>query len=245
MLPYTFQGIPEDPEPRLGGLVRLLVVEDERRIAEILEAALRRASFAVDTVSRCSHAHHALSTVPYDAAILDLGLPDGDGLELLAKLRSDGNRVPVLVLTARDTVDDRVRGLDAGGDDYLVKPFATSELIARIKALLRRPGGLLGSILTAGNVSFDTAERDVRVAGVTLALPRREAAILEHLMRRQGRVVPKSLLLEKIYGYDDEIESNAIPVHVHHLRRKLEEAGCSASIHTVRGVGYLLTEAQA
>ena len=222
--------------------MRLLVVEDEARIAEILDAALKRAGFVVDTVGTCAHAAQALAGVPYDAAIFDLGLPDGDGLDLLSRIRAAGNRVPILVLTARDTVDDRVKGLNAGGDDYLVKPFATTELIARIKALLRRPGGSLGKTLNAGNLAFDTVERGVRVAGAVINLPRREAAILEHLMRRQGRVVPKSLLLEKLYGFDEEIESNAIPVHVHHLRRKLEEAGCDAGIHTVRGVGYLLEE---
>ncbi|APV50240.1 DNA-binding response regulator [Betaproteobacteria bacterium GR16-43] len=222
--------------------MRLLVVEDEARITEILEVALRRAGFTVDVVTRCREAREAFANAPYDAAILDLGLPDGDGLELLAHLRSQGNAVPILILTARDAVDDRVRGLDRGGDDYLVKPFDVKELLARVKALLRRPGGLLGSTLTAGNISFDTVECHVRVGTQSVALPRREATILEHLMRRLGRVVPKGLLLEKLYGFDDEVESNTIPVHVHHLRRKLEEAGCDAAIHTVRGVGYLLTE---
>jgi DNA-binding response OmpR family regulator len=145
-------------------------------------------------------------------------------------------------LTARDAVEDRVRGLDAGADDYLVKPFAMTELIARTKALLRRPGGALGMTLRAGNVSFDTVERDVRVGGVSLILPRRECAILENLMRRLGRVVPKPVLEEKLYGLNDEPGSNTIPVHVHHLRRKLLDAGSTAEIHTVRGVGYLLTE---
>ncbi|MBI3714534.1 MAG: response regulator transcription factor [Betaproteobacteria bacterium] len=222
--------------------MRLLVIEDEKRITEILDAALKRAGFAVDIVSRCGQARLALANTRYDAAILDLGLPDGDGLDLLAQVRHSGVQVPILVLTARDTVEDRVRGLDAGGDDYLVKPFAASELIARVKALLRRPGGSLGKILTAGNIAFDTVECDVRVDGRSIALPRREATILEHLMRRQGRVVPKSLLLDKLYGFDEEVESNTIPVHVHHLRRKLEEAGCNTGIHTVRGVGYLLME---
>jgi len=222
--------------------MRLLVVEDEVRIAEILGHALTRAGFAVDAVQRGAQAWPALAQVPYDAVILDLGLPDGDGLGLLARARAAGLKVPVLILTARDAVEDRVKGLDAGADDYLVKPFAMTELVARIKALLRRPGGSLGKVLVAGNIAFDTVERGVQVGGVSVALPRREAAILEHLMRRLGRVVPKSLLLEKLYGFDEEIESNAIPVHVHHLRRRLEEAHCDAGIHTVRGVGYLLVE---
>jgi len=222
--------------------VRLLVIEDEPRIAEILKSALRQAGFIVDAVHLCADAREALVLIRYDAAILDLGLPDGDGLELLTEVRTAHNRVPILILTARDAVEDRVSGLDTGADDYLIKPFATNELIARIKALLRRPGGALGLELHAGNIDFDTVGRDVRIGSTLLQLPRRECAVLEHLMRRQGRVVPKSILEEKLYGIDDELESNAVPVHVHHLRRKLQEAKATAEIHTIRGVGYLLTE---
>src|SRR5215467_5059906 len=222
--------------------MRLLLIEDEPRISELIKAALERAEFVVDAVRLRSDAREALANTSYDAAILDLGLPDGDGLSLLVELRRDGNQVPVLILTARDAVEQRVLGLDAGADDYLVKPFAMSELIARTKALLRRPGGALGTTLQAGNTVFDTIGRDVSIAGVPLQLPRRETAILEHLLRRQGRVVPKSVLEDKLYGIDKELESNAVPVHVHHLRRKLQDAGASAEIHTVRGVGYLLAE---
>jgi DNA-binding response OmpR family regulator len=233
----------------LGGAVRvldsdmrLLVVEDEGRIAELVKAGLARAGFAVDVVGLCGDARAALAVTSYDAAVVDLGLPDGDGLHLVRELRKEGNQTPVLVLTARDAVEDRVCGLDTGADDYLVKPFAMTELVARTKALLRRPGGALGITLKAANISFDTIERDVRIGGISLTLPRRESAILEHLMRRLGRVVPKSLLEEKLYGLDDEHGSNTIPVHVHHLRRKLLDGGANAEIHTVRGVGYLLTE---
>jgi DNA-binding response OmpR family regulator len=222
--------------------VRLLVIEDEPRIAEILKSGLQRAGFAVDVLHRCADAREALAVIIYDAAILDLGLPDGDGQDLLTELRSAHNGVPILVLTARDAVEDRVSGLDAGADDYLVKPFATTELIARTKALLRRPGGALGVKLQAGNVILDTVGRDVRVGDLSLPLPRRECTILEHLLRRQGRVVPKTVLEEKLYGIDEELESNAVPVHVHHLRRKLQDLKASAEIHTVRGIGYLLTE---
>jgi DNA-binding response OmpR family regulator len=225
--------------------MRVLIIEDEARIAEILRTALRRAGFVVDAVALCADARAAFATIPYDVAILDLGLPDGDGLSLLGELRSDNNRLPILVLTARDAVEDRVSGLDSGADDYLVKPFAIAELIARTKALLRRPGGALGTMLKAGNVTFDTIGRNVVVGSVSVLMPRRETAILEHLMRRLGRVVPKTVLEEKLYSFDDELESNAIPVHVHHLRRKLVDAGATAEINTVRGVGYLLTEAQA
>lgn len=222
--------------------MRLLVVEDEARIAEIVRAGLVRDGFAVDVVRLCADAQEALATNPYDAAILDLGLPDGDGLKLLKELRAGRNAVPVLVLTARDAVEHRVAGLDAGADDYLIKPFAMAELVARTKALLRRPGGALGATLKAGNIAFDTIGRDVRIDQGVLLLPRREAAILEHLMRRVGRVVPKALLEEKLYGLDDELGSNAIPVHVHHLRRKLMDASATVEIHTVRGVGYLLVD---
>jgi DNA-binding response OmpR family regulator len=222
--------------------MRLLIVEDETRITEILKQALEQSGFAVDALLFYADAQQALALAPYDAMILDLGLPDGDGMKLLEEIRSAGNRLPVLILTARDAVEDRVSGLDRGADDYLVKPFAMTELIARTKALLRRPGGALGTILEAGNVNFDTIGRDVWVGGVQVVMPRRESAILEHLMRRLGRVVPKAVLEEKLYGIDEELESNAIPVHVHHLRRKLLEAGATAEIHTVRGVGYFLSE---
>src|ERR1700732_1285548 len=227
--------------------MRLLIVEDEARIAELVKAGLARAGFAVDVGGQCSDARAALSVTSYDAAVVDLGLPDGDGLDLLRELRTKGNLTPVLVLTARDAVEDRVCGLDTGADDYLVKPFAMAELVARTKALLRRPGGAPGTTLEAGNIAFDTLGadvrgRDVRLAGAAAPMPRRECAILEHLMRRLGRVVPKLVLEEKLYGIDDELDSNAIPVHVHHLRRKLIDADASAEIHTVRGLGYLLTE---
>jgi DNA-binding response OmpR family regulator len=222
--------------------MRLLVIEDEARIAKLLTAALGRAGFVVDTLTTIAEAREALSLVTYDAAILDLGLPDGDGLALLGQARRAGSKLPVLILTARDAVEDRVRGLDSSADDYLVKPFAMAELIARTKALLRRPGYALGAVLSAGNVVFDTIGRDVRVENTVVQLTRQELALLEHLLRRQGRVVPKAILEEKLYSMDREVESNAIPVHVHHLRRKLTEAGATPEVHTVRGVGYLLSE---
>jgi DNA-binding response OmpR family regulator len=222
--------------------MRLLVIEDEARIVELLCSAFERAGFVVDSVGTASEGDRALSLVAYDAVILDLGLPDGDGLRVMAKIRSAGNRVPVLILTARDALEDRVGGLDAGADDYLVKPFAVAELISRIKALLRRPGHALGITLQAGNLAFDTIGRDVRVGATPISMPRHELAILEHLMRRLGRVVPRAVLEEKLYGMDEPLESNAIPVHVHHLRRKLAEVGATPVIHTVRGIGYLLTE---
>ncbi len=225
--------------------LRVLLVEDEPRMSKLVARALVRAGFVVDAFGTCADGREAISLFHYDAAILDLGLPDGDGLTLLAARDSVGRSIPILILTARDTIDDRVGGLDAGADGYLVKPFAMRELIARTKALLRRPSSALGSLLTAGNVIFDTIARDVRIGNDVVTLSRREIAILEHLMRRLGRVVPKAVLEEKLYGIDDELESNAIPVHVHHLRRRLADAGGAVQIHTVRGVGYLLTELKA
>src|SRR5262245_31920997 len=222
--------------------MRLLVIEDEPRIAEILRPPLEQAGFAVDFVRLCAEGRAALASHPYDAAILDLGLPDGNGLHLLAELRARGDALPILLLTARDAIEDRVSGLDTGADDYLIKPFAIAELVARTKALLRRPGAALGMTLSTGNIHFDTVGRDVRVGESFVQLPRRESAILEHLMRRLGRVVPKAVLEEKLYGLEDELESNTIPVHVHHLRRKLQDAGAAVEIHTIRGVGYLLLE---
>lgn len=222
--------------------MRLLVIEDEKRIAELVQAALEKAGFTADTVGTAQDACAARAAFAYDLIILDLGLPDHDGLDILTELRGGDHPVPVLVLTARDTVEDRVAGLNAGADDYLIKPFAMSELLARVKALLRRPGQALGVTLEVGNIVFDTIGREARSNGGILALSRRELAVLEHLMRRAGRVVPKDVLEEKLYGIDEELESNAIPVHVSHLRKKLIEAQATPHIHTVRGVGYLLVE---
>lgn len=220
--------------------MRLLIVEDERRMADLTAEAFRGAGFAVDGVATAADGEAAIAATAYDAVVLDLGLPDRDGTGLLAYLGRKSERPPVLVLTARDAVEDRVAGLDAGADDYLVKPFAMVELVARVKALLRRPGGALGLRLEAGNVVLDTVGRDVQVAGQAVPLARHELAILEHLLRRLGRVVPKAVLEEKLYGMGEEPASNAVPVHVHHLRRKLVEASADCVIHTVRGVGYFL-----
>ena len=222
--------------------MRLLVIEDEARLSEILKVALGNAGFAVDIADSAADAEAALELINYDSAILDLGLPDGDGLTVLSAVRRVGKTLPILILTARDAVEDRVSGLNAGADDYLTKPFAMTELIARIKALLRRPGGVLGITLDAGNVSLDTVGRELAVAGRPVRVSRRELAILEQMMRRFGRIVPKAVLEEKLYGMDEEPDSNTIPVHVHYLRRQMQIANANLAIHTVRGVGYILTE---
>lgn len=220
--------------------MRVLVIEDEGRLAGILKATLGRSGFAIDITGTAADALAALELINYDAAILDLGLPDGDGLAVLAEARRIGKELPILILTARDAVEDRVAGLNAGADDYLTKPFAMAELIARIQALLRRPGGVLGVTLEAGNLRLDTIGRELTIAGVPVRISRQEMAIIEQMMRRLGRIVPKSVLEEKLYGTDEEPGSNPIPVHVHHLRRQLQAAGASVAIHTVRGVGYIL-----
>jgi DNA-binding response OmpR family regulator len=222
-----------------------LVIEDEPRLCGILKSKFGDAGFAVDIAASAGDAEAALELINYDAAILDLGLPDGDGLTLLATVRRIGKTLPILILTARDAVEDRVAGLNAGADDYLTKPFAMTELLARIKALLRRPGGVLGITLEAGNVSLDTVGRELAIAGSPVHVSRREMAILEQMMRRFGRIIPKAVLEEKLYGIDEEPDSNTIPVHVHHLRRQLQAANASLAIHTIRGVGYILAEIKA
>jgi len=222
--------------------VRLLVIEDEDRLSGILKSDLGDVGFAVDIAGSAADAGAALELINYDAAVLDLGLPDGDGLAVLAAARRIGKALPILILTARDAVEDKVAGLNAGADDYLTKPFAMTELIARIKALLRRPGGVLGITLDAGNVRLDTVGRELTIAGVPVRLSRQELAVLEQMMRRFGRIVPKAVLEEKLYGMDEEPDSNTIPVHVHYLRRQLDTARADVAIHTVRGVGYILSE---
>jgi len=225
--------------------LRLLVIEDEDRLSGILRSKFGEIGFAVDLAASAADASAALELMNYDAAVLDLGLPDGDGIAVLTTARAKRMALPILILTARDAVEDRVAGLNAGADDYLTKPFAMAELVARIKALLRRPGSVLGMTLEAGNARLDTIGRELSIGGNPVRLSRRELAILEQLMRRFGRIVPKAVLEEKLYGIDEEPDSNPIPVHVHHLRRQLEAAGASLAIHTVRGVGYILADTAA
>lgn len=222
--------------------MRVLLVEDNDRLADLVGNGLRDAGFTIDRVALVDEAMAALRTARYDAGILDLTLPDGDGLQILKSLRLGGDSTPILILTAREGVAHRVRGLDSGADDYLQKPFAMEELVARIKALLRRPGGALGLRLEVGNIGFDTVTRAVEIAGQPVLLSRRELALLELLLRSTGRVVAKTALEEGVYGMDEAVGSNTIEAHVSRLRKKLEAAGASFDIHTIRGVGYLLAE---
>lgn len=218
--------------------MRILIVEDDPVLADGLTRSLRGADYAVDCLNSGAEADHVLAAQPYDLVILDIGLPGLDGLEVLRRLRRRGAAVPVLMLTARDSLTDRVKGLDIGADDYMVKPFDLRELEARVRALIRRGQSGGASALTHGALVLDTAGRRATLAGEALELSARELGVLEVLMMRSGRVVNKEQLAEQLYGWDEEVGPNAIEVYVHRLRRKLEPAG--VSIRTIRGLGYLL-----
>ena len=218
--------------------MRVLVVEDNRPLADSVAKLLRGKGYAVDAVGTGDDASAALDTQPYDLVILDLGLPDIDGLEILRRLRRAKSRVPVLVLTARASLQCRVEGLNLGADDYLVKPFALEELEARAGALIRRGVGGASAVLTHGALSLDTAGRFASLGGVPLDLPRRELCLLELLLLRAGQVVEKHMLLEKLFSYDEEASANAIEIYGHRLRKRLEPAGIR--VRTIRGLGYLL-----
>ena len=222
--------------------MRLLTIEDEPDLGLLLRDALARAGFAADLVTGIADGEEHLALMTYDAMILDLGLADGDGLTLLRKLRQRGSTLPVLILTARDAPEDRVTGLDNGADDYLIKPFHMPELISRVRALLRRPNSALGVRLELGDLVLDTASRQASVGAALLPLSVREMALLELLLRRQGRVVTREAIEQSLYAFDAALGSNAIEVLVHRLRRKLADANARAVVHTLRGVGYLLGE---
>lgn len=225
--------------------MRVLLVEDNDELVSLLVKGLARSGFSADAVASAGDAAHSLAAMRYAAIVLDLGLPDQDGLSLLRSIRGRGESTPILVLTARDGVSDRVNGLRAGADDYLVKPFAMEELVARVQALLRRPGNLLGRQLSFGNVSLETEGRQVFVDGKLRVFAARETAILEILLRRAGNVVPKRLFEDQLFGLSGDVGSNAVEVYVHRLRKMLSDCGATVKIHTVRGVGYLLSEEKA
>jgi DNA-binding response OmpR family regulator len=225
--------------------VRILLVEDDAELGGAVSASLKREHYALDWVTDGAAASAALSTSEYDLVILDLGLPKLSGLSVLKQLRSRGETqraVPVLVTTAMDAVHDRVEGLDAGADDYLVKPFALDELHARVRALIRRRNAASSNIIEHGNLSFDLTSRQATATGVPLELSVREAGILEVLLLRAGRAVTKDQLLEKLCAWDSDISLNAIEVYVHRLRKKLEPAG--VQVRTFRGLGYCIDKAR-
>lgn len=219
--------------------MRLLLVEDQEELAEWLAKALRQGGHAVDVMGRGDHADHLLLTQPYDLLILDLSLPGLDGLEVLRRLRARGSGLPVLILTARGSTEERVRGLNMGADDYLAKPFELSELDARIKALLRRGLGRLPTV-RVGRLEIDSTSRLVTLDGQPVALTPRELAVLEALVARLGRPVARELLFEKVFDMDADARPEAIESYVSRLRKKLE--GTGAQISTLRGLGYLLSE---
>jgi two-component system response regulator QseB len=224
--------------------MRLLLIEDNQDLADYLTAALRDSGFAVDHVTTTAECNGALATTLYDLLLLDLGLPDKDGLVWLSDQRHRKRTTPILALTANDSLEDLVAGLNQGADDCLRKPFELLELMARVRALLRRPGEP-GIKLVVGDVSFNVNEREVTVGGMPVEFGPRETAGLELLMRRVGRVVQKSAIEAAIYSFEDDIASNAVEVLIHRIRRRLYDAGADTHIRTVRGVGYVLSNKDA
>ena len=217
--------------------MRLLLIEDDPMIGRAVRHGLAQAGFTVDWVTDGHSGQAAAANGVYDAVVLDIGLPRLDGLTLLQELRARRDAVPVLITSARDAVPDRIAGLNAGADDYLLKPFDLDELIARLRALLRRHAGAASSVMTVGTLSLDAVQRTVTQNGCELSLTAKEFALLEALLRRPGAVLSRERLEESIYGWGEEIGSNAVEVHLHNLRRKLG----GNVIRNVRGVGYRIT----
>jgi len=216
--------------------MRILLVEDDRALGEGIRTALKPEGYTVDWLQDGASALHALNHESFELVILDLGLPRLDGLELLKRLRAAGNPVPVLVFTARDATSDRIAGLDAGADDYLVKPFDVAELKARLRALLRRSFNRPEPVLEYRGILLDPVNQQVSYQGTPINLPRKEFVLLHELLAQPGRVLTRDRLQQVLYGWDEDVESNALEVHIHHLRKKF----FPELIRTVRGVGYLV-----
>ncbi|AKN25816.1 DNA-binding response regulator [Stutzerimonas stutzeri] len=216
--------------------MRILLVEDDRALGEGIRTALKPEGYTVDWLQDGASALHALNHESFELVILDLGLPRLDGLELLKRLRAAGKPVPVLVLTARDATSDRIAGLDAGADDYLVKPFDVAELKARLRALLRRSFNRPEPVLEYRGILLDPVNQQVSYQGTPINLPRKEFVLLHELLAQPGRVLTRDRLQQVLYGWDEDVESNALEVHIHHLRKKF----FPELIRTVRGVGYLV-----
>jgi DNA-binding response OmpR family regulator len=225
--------------------MRVLVVEDESTIADFLVRGLTEQGYAVDHVGDGQAALEVLATASFDAVVLDILLPKLDGLSVCARMRARGDRTPVLMLTARDTVDDRVGGLDSGADDYLVKPFAFAELVARIRALSRREPGVTNPVLRIGDLQLDTTTRTASRGTRTIELTTKEYALLEYLMRNLNRVLTRTMITERVWNYDTFNVANVIDVYIGHLRRKIDDGHEEKLIHTVRGAGYKIAATQA
>jgi DNA-binding response OmpR family regulator len=220
--------------------MRILVVEDDARLVDMLARTLREHGYAVDVAGDGAKALYLAAINEYDALILDVGLPGRDGIEVSRELRRRGSRVPILMLTARDTIDDKVTGLDAGADDYLVKPFEVKELLARLRALLRRLPELLPTTLTIGDLVLDTRSQSATRGGRPLPLTTKEYAMLEHLARNAGRVVGRAELTEHVWDEHHDPMSHAIEVYIGRLRKKVDDGFDTPLIHTRRGAGYML-----
>ncbi len=218
--------------------MRILLAEDDEVLSDGISKALAQCGFAIDKVKSGADADMALEATSFDLAILDLGLPVMDGLEVLKRARSRGKRLPVLILTARDGLEDRVSGLNLGADDYITKPFDLPELEARVRALIRRSNYSADNEIMFGPIRFDVALRSVTLNEQPVEISARELAVLEILLQKPGRVVSKEQLMERMYGWDNEVSPNAIEVYIHRLRKRFEPSGLG--IRTVRGLGYLL-----
>ncbi|MFP5407797.1 MAG: response regulator [Gammaproteobacteria bacterium] len=218
--------------------MKILLVEDDVPLGEAVVLATSQAGFAIDWSRDGVQAERALDGFEYDAMLLDLGLPRRAGLEVLRNIRKRGMTLPVMILTARDTVEDRVRGLDAGADDYVLKPFSLDELLARLRALLRRAHGVADARIRIGRLCFDSVTRQAGVDGSPLVLSARETEVLEILLHHAGRVTAKEAIADRLAGWDEGVGENAVEVYVHRLRRKL--AGSGVAIRTLRGLGYLM-----
>lgn len=222
--------------------MRLLLAEDEKELSEALTAILKHNNYSVDAVDNGIDAYDYLGGDNYDGAILDIMMPGMDGITVLKRIREEGNQVPVLILTAKSEIDDRVLGLDSGADDYLSKPFAAKELLARIRAITRRRTESTSSVLKCGNISLDCASLELSSAKDTYRLPNKEYQMMEMLMSNPGQIIPPERFMEKIWGYDSEVEVNVVWVHISYLRKKLAALGADIQIKAVRGRGYSLEE---
>ena len=221
--------------------MRVLVVEDERKIADFIRKGLSEHGYAVDVAHDGDEALDWPTVVDFDAIILDVMLPARDGIEVCRVLRQRGARTPILMLTAKDAVEDRVRGLDSGADDYLVKPFAFAELLARLRALTRRQPGVLGAVLQTGDLVLDTTTREVTRGGNPMDLTTRQYAILEYLMRHPNQVLTRTMIAEHVWNYDFDNASNVIDVHIRNLRRKIDDPFPIKLLQTIRGAGYRIS----